>query len=175
MREWREDRSEKVRLDELLDNALASYCQAPETEGLERRVLAKVNERARRRPAGRFAMALAAAAALCWLLWWEMPKTAMHPPASKTTKPTEALLARTTPARDPVVVLPHANKKSGKPRRPAEPKLAQFPAPSPMSSEERALLRLVTGDPKNIPRELTHSGNPIEPLQIAAIEIKPLE
>lgn len=179
MREWRQDR-----LDEMLDDALASYGKAPEREGLERRVLAKVNERTMpARPSGRFVLAMgAAAAAACCLVWWEMPKMTMHPsPAAtttttpKTSKTEEALLAKTIPARDPTVVLSRPAKLRSRPKRSAEPKLPQFPTPSPMTGEERALLRLATGDTKAIPRELTHSGDPIEPLRMAAIEIKPLE
>jgi hypothetical protein len=177
MREWRQDR-----LDEMLDDALASYGEGSEREGLERRVLAKVNERAiRMRPRGRLAMAMgAAAAAVCLLFWWEMPKATVQPrlaitATSKASKTGEPLLVRTAPARDSAIVLPRATKLRSTPRRPVEPKLARFPAPSPMSSEERALLRLATGDPKDIPRELTHSGDPIQPLRMAAIEIKPLE
>lgn len=168
MRESRRDG-----LDDALDRALASYGEAPERDGLERRVLAKVNERAtRRHPVRGFAIAAigAAAAAVCWLLWPEMPKTAVHPKPAVT-----ALSMRTIPPRDAAVVLPRAAKRRHIPKKPVEPKLAQFPAPSPMSGEERALVRLATGDPKNIPRELMHSGDPIEPLRIEAIEIKPLE
>jgi hypothetical protein len=175
MREWQDP------LDEILDGALASYSKAPEREGLERRVLAKVNERPMRtHPLRRLAMPLGAAAAVCCLLWWAMPKMTIHPrgpiaAASKTGKTGEALIVRTIPAPASAVVLAHASKLSNTPKRSSAPKLSRFPAPSPMSSEERALLRLATGDPKYIPRELTRVGNRIEPLQIAAIEIKPLE
>jgi hypothetical protein len=169
MREGRQDP-----LDEMLDDALASYGEAPEREGLERRVLAKIDERAARtRPVRRCAMVVGAAAAVCCLLWWEMPKTTIQSrPAlattSKTRKTEQPLLART-------VIRPRATKQKTAGNRSVEPKLARFPAPSPMSAEERALLRLVTGDPKLIPLELTHPGSPIEPLRMAAIEIKPLE
>lgn len=176
MREWQD------RLDEMLDGALASYGEAPEREGLERRVLAKVNQRAqrRKRSIGRFAAPMGAAAAVCCLLWWAMPDMTTHPrrattAAPQTRKTGEALFVRTIPAPDSTIVPPAATKRRSVPKRPAAPKLSQFPAPTPMSSEERALLRLATGDPKYIPRELTRTGSHIEPLQIAAIEIKPLE
>lgn len=177
MREWPQDP-----LDEMLDDALASYGEASEREGLERRVLAKVNERTMcRRSIRRVVMAIgAAAAAVCCLFWWEMPKMTIHPrPAttttSKTRKAEEPVMARTIPARGSAVVPSRATKLRNTPKVSAEPKLARFPTPSPMSGEERALLRLATGDAKAVPRELTHSGDPIEPLRMAAIEIKPLE
>ena len=176
MREWQD------RLDEMLDGALASYGEAPEREGLERRVLAKVNERAlRRHPIRRFAAPVGVAAAVCCLLlWWAMPDITTHPrktitAASQMRKVGEVPSMRTIPAPDLAVVPPPAAKLRSTPKRPAAPKLSRFPAPSPMSSEERALLRLAMGDPKYIPRELTRSGSDIEPLRIAAIEIKPLE
>jgi hypothetical protein len=41
-------RDQRDELDDALDDALASYCVAPETEGLERRILVRVTERTRR-------------------------------------------------------------------------------------------------------------------------------
>jgi hypothetical protein len=175
MREWQD------RLDEMLDGALASYGEAPEREGLERRVLAKVNARAmRRRSIWRLAAPIGAAAAVCCLLWWAMPDMTTHPrraitAATQTGKAGETPFVQTIPRPDSAAVPPPAAKLRSTLKRPAAPKLSRFPAPSPMSSEERALLRLAMGDPKYIPRELTRSGSHIEPLQIAAIEIKPLE
>jgi hypothetical protein len=90
-------------------------------------------------------------------------------------KTEDALTARAISPRDFAVVLPRAAKSRRMRTEPAEPKLARFPTPSPMTSKEWALLRLVSGDAKNIPRELTHFGEPIEPIQLTAIEIKPLE
>ena len=175
MREWQD------RLDEMLDGALASYGEAPEREGLERRVLAKVNERAmRKHPIWRFAAPIGAAAAVCCLLWWAIPDMTTHPrraitAASQTRKAGEAPFVQTIPTPDLAVVPLSAAKLRSTRKRLAAPKLSRFPSPSPMSSEERALLRLAVGDPKYIPRELTRSDSRIEPLQIAAIEIKPLE
>ena len=168
MREWQDP------LDEILDGALASYSEAPEREGLERRVLAKVSQRAmRRRSIARFAAPIgAAAAAVCCLLWWATPDIATHPRPTITAADSAVVAS---PATRPPTTKPPTTKLRSTPKRPAAPKLSQFPAPTPMSSEERALLRLATGDPKYIPRELTRAGSDIEPLRIAAIEIKPLE
>jgi hypothetical protein len=175
------------RLDQVLDDALASYGEAPESEGLARRVLAQVTERTTRtRPARRLVMAIgAAAAAVCCLFWWETPKMTVDPLPASIIKPAmrkteDALTAQAISPRDFAVVLPRATKSGRTLTKPAEPKLARFPTPSPMTSKEWALLRLVSGDAKNIPRELTHFGEPIEPIQLTAIEltaieIKPLE
>lgn len=177
MREERQDR-----LDQALDDALASYGEAPESDGLERRVLARVTERTGRTlRTRRFTMAIgAAAAAMCCLFWWEMPKMTVDPLPASTVKPAvkKAEGASAVPAvapRDLAVVLPHVTKARRTRTKPAEPKLARFPTPSPMTRKERALLRLASGDAQYIPRELTHFGEPIEPIKVAAIEIKPLE
>src|SRR5690349_4508731 len=112
MREWQD------RLDEMLDGALASYGEAPEREGLERRVLAKVNQRAqrRRRSIRWLAAPIGAAAAVCCLLWWAMPDMTTHPgrattAAPQTRKAGEALFVRTIPAPDSRVVPPPAAKR----------------------------------------------------------------
>jgi hypothetical protein len=55
------------------------------------------------------------------------------------------------------------------------PKREVFPTPSPLSSEERALLAYAKHPPKQLPPELTELGGPIKPIQIASIQIKPLD
>jgi hypothetical protein len=50
--------------------------------------------------------------------------------------------------------------------------LSQFPAPSGLSGEERALVRLAQA--KSNLRQVTYLGHPVEQLYIAAIEIRPL-
>src|SRR5690242_18591691 len=117
MREWQD------RLDEMLDGALASYGEAPEREGLERRVLAQVNKRAiRRHSIGRFAAPIAAAAAAaCCLLWWAAPDRTTHPhqattATSQTRKTGEALFVRTIPAPESTVVPPPAAKRRRTPK-----------------------------------------------------------
>jgi hypothetical protein len=167
---------EQELLDEELDRALINYGNAPKREGLDQRVLARVGERAthaRRRLAKDFWMAtgLAAIAVGC-LFRWAPPKPATQKPATQS----QAVLMSEIPARrDLAIVLKQTTRRARFPKRPAPPMLAQFPAPAILGSEERALLRLAAGDAKNVPPELTHFGAPAEPIQITAIEIKPLE
>lgn len=169
------------RFDQMLDDALASYGVAPEREGLPQRILAQINERTMHKPPIRRLLIVigAAVAVVCCLFWWATPKTTMRlqstTATASITRKTEEKSVQTTPARDFAVVLPRPTTQRSIRRRSAEPKLARFPTPSPMTSEEHALLRLATGDMKDIPLELTHADDPIEPLQISAIEIKPLE
>lgn len=176
MDEWRDQ------LEEALDIALASYGAAPQREGLEQRILSRVSEPpSRRHFTGSLLMALAAAAAVTavCLSWWMMWTTVIqtHPPATAMLP-----LRKIEPPPAPAVLIPQpatVMASTGKPHRPrkkiTEPKLSRFPAPSPMTGEERALLELVVHHPKDIPPELSHLGGPVKPIYIAAVEIKPIE
>jgi hypothetical protein len=91
-------------------------------------------------------------------------------------------LRRVEPPRIPTVlspkpstVLASATQPHRSRRKITEPKLLRFPAPYLLTSEERALLELVAYNPKDIPQDLTHLGGPVKPIDIAAVEIKPIE
>ena len=168
-------RDQRDELDDALDDALASYCVAPETEGLERRILVRVTERTRRtHPTRPLAMAMGATvAAVIACLFWVAPKTAVQTlPANKTM----IALKDIEPPQIPTIAPVSASAASpGRIRKkPTEPKLSRFPTPAPLTSEERALIQLVTRVAKNNPRELTDLGRPVEPIHITAVEIKPL-
>lgn len=170
------------RLDEVLDDALASYCEAPETEGLERRTLARVTERARRtHRTSHFAMIIGAAmvAAMVCLLWLGAPNTALQTrPASTAMLAMRKIEAppriEKIPVPEPAAPVAIAAKPRRVRKEAAEPKLAQFPTPVPLTSEERALIQLVTSHAKDVPRELPYLGGPVKPIRITAVEIKPL-
>ncbi len=166
------------RLDEALDRALATYRQPPERVGFDGRILARVAERmdrARRLRRGLWFCAAATAAVILCLFCWPTRKAAIRTwPASTVKLKTNLLIAPLAPARDLELVLRHVTRRRA-PRIGTVQKLAQFPSPVRMGAEERALLRLATGDPKNIPPELTHPGRPVEPIQISEIVIKPLQ
>lgn len=168
------------RLDEALDLALTSYGATPQREGLERRILSRISESpSRTHSTGSFLMALAAAAviAVC-LSWWMMRTTVTQTrPATTATLPVHKIEPPPAPAvlvPRPATVLASTGKPHRARKKITEPKLSRFPAPSPMTSEERALLELVA-HPKDIPPELSHLGGPVKPIYIAAVEIKPIE
>ncbi len=172
-------REQRDRFDEALDMALTRYGEAPEREGLERRVLERVTKRmVPTSPIRSFAVSICTtAAAICCLLWWQTPKASVRTYPARTSMPAVRKVEtskRQVPARDYAIVPASATKRRPTLKRSGEPKLSQFPTPFPMSSEERALLQLTTRDAKDIPRELTAFGGPIEPIQITPIEIKPL-
>jgi hypothetical protein len=165
--------------DEALKSALMCYGQAPEREGLERRVLERVAERTARTARIR-SLALAfcvTTAAVCCLFWWQVPRAAVQ------IRPAKMVVAETAksetsklriPARDQEVVLPSPTKFRRTLKNSGDPKLSRFPKPIPVSSEDRALLRLVMRDTKDVSRELISVGDPIKPIEITALEIKPL-
>ena len=165
--------------DEALKSALIRYGQAPEREGLERRVLERVAERTARTARIRsLALALCVTtAAACCLFWWQIPRAAVQIRPPKMVVP-EMAKSETSklqiPVRDQEVVRPSATKFRQKLKKSGEPKLSRFPTPIPVSSEDRALLRLVMRDTKDISRELISVGGPIKPIEISALEIKPL-
>lgn len=168
-------------LDEALDVALTSYGAAPQREGLEQRILSRVSETpSRTHSTGSFLITLAAAAAVIavCLSWWMIRTTVIQPHPSTTAM---LPLHKIEPPPAAAVVVPEPATvlaSTGKPHRPrkktTEPKLSRFPAPSPMTSEERALLELVVHHPKDIPQNLTRPDGPIQPINVAAVEIKPI-
>jgi hypothetical protein len=174
-------REQRDQLDEALDDALASYGKAPEYEELERRILARVTERAKcKRPMRPLVMAFGAAlpVVMACLFWWVTSKTPLpNRPASTSILVLSEVKRPAIPSifvPEPAAVPVRAARQRRTPKKIAEPKLPQFPTPSPLTSEERALLRLASHDAKDSRRELTYLGSPIKPIQIAAVEIKPL-
>ena len=56
------------------------------------------------------------------------------------------------------------------------PRLPQFPAPAPMTNEERALLAFVARAPKQAQEALIDAQQQsVEPIRIEEIKIQPLE
>jgi hypothetical protein len=153
--------------DRLLDEALKAYVSQEPWPGLEERVLNRVRSAPKRRRFVwlRFALPLAAAACL-WLLF--MPRHEPAPPQTAAVVVEPALVERVEPP-PPVVVHP----KRALQKRPRYPKLDQFPAPAPLTEEERAFLRFVNAEPE-VATAIAAQTHNIEPIHIEAIEIKPL-
>ena len=173
MDKWRDQ------LDEALDDALASYGKGPKNPGLERRILARVTE-AHKNVYPTKALALAAGAAAialsaCLVLWVTPRMMVQTLPASnitRTSMKTKAPRTRTIPSSELPAALATVEKPRRIRKRTAEPKLPQFPAPSTLSSEERALVQLAQA--RDDLREVTYLERPLKPISIAAIEIRPI-
>ena len=168
------------RFDQELDDALASYSDAPIKEGLERRILARVTtNNTRTSPVMSLSLAVCAVAAMWCLIWWQTPDEAMRKHPIENTTPTlskiEPLKILPSPMPDGAILRTSAAKPKHIPKRVGEPKLPQFPTPFPMGSEERALLRLAMLKPDDMPPGPTSLASPIQPIEVTALEIKPLE
>ncbi len=170
------------RLEELLDKTLAEYVSAEPRPGLERRVLEYARSPIGSRgtfwnhPLSSWLSAvtiLLVAASTLWLGHRAQPPTpALHD--QKPSRVQRALLKPDSPSlAERVPVALHQRRKNRLNR--VLPKRDLFPSPSPLSSEERALLAYAEHPPKKLPPELTELGGPIKPIQIAAIEIQPLD
>jgi hypothetical protein len=168
-------------LDKELDDALTSYGKAPDNLGLQQRILVRVNTRTTRRRRMKLLTAATGMAALAagFLCWWVTPRVAVRTqPLIKTRlvfrKP-ESLDKRMIPLRngENVLTLAKGPRRSRKQR--AEPKLPQFPMASSVGSEERALVQLAMYKAEHATEESSYLGGPVTPIQIPAVDIKPIE
>lgn len=152
-----------------LDAALARYAAVEPRAGLEQRVLARL--RAENAPSARFewqrwAVAVVAVAAVLAVWSGRRPAGVDVNPATmqhQTAKAGGSLLATVatgdsgkTKTHDPLergLVTAHAQlrrkPKSARANADAAPRLAQFPAPEPLTEQEKLLIRFVENDPED--------------------------
>lgn len=161
-------------LSRMIDQALSSYVAEQEPRGLDRRVLLHVREgvtKRRHRLVGWFAIALAAACCTAFMLFvsGHGSQAVQAPPRLKVTPHTARVQQiETRPAAMP---RPRAVRASIARSKHHLPKLNQFPAPTPMTNEERALMAV--REHGATPLFANTSGN-INPIQIEPLDIKPL-
>ena len=150
-------------LDQLLNEALATYSSAEPRPGIQQRVLRHIRTAAApRRPWWQLAAIAVPALATLWLIsiHHAVPVQAPAPPA--TLPP--PVIAHVDPPVAPV------------PQRPVRTRRREaFPRPAPLSAEERALVALAIQFPQQAP-ELVKPAEPrpIEPIEIPKLEISPL-
>lgn len=165
-------------LDNLIDGALSGYSSVDPMEGLEDRVLLRVHAAgtARRSPwPYRLGFAFAALAGLVflWLAW--------QPQSGITNAPRKVVVFKAPPmAAEPPHVSPVQVRRVARlKRRPVArqlPKEEFFPAPVPITDEERALVAWVRRAPmeaKQAFADLRKRSD--EPVVIEAIQIPPLQ
>ena len=159
---------ERDQIESRLDDALASYSRQEPRPGLERRVLDRIHAGAASRIAfPRWAWAIPAAACLLWagILWTRHVATPDRAPVTHMA----AARAPAPPRAETPPVVNRPRKKK------ALPKLPQFPAPAPITNEERALLAFVTGAPKEAQEALIDAQqHSAEAIRIEEIKIQPL-
>lgn len=166
-------------LDRMIDGALASYSGAEPLAGLEERVLNRVRVAEAERPRLRLWRWVLVGSVLAALVVVAIVLRTQRNPAPKTNDiarvETLAPLVQ-TPAREAPRVAP-TRRGVGKVFQPKRlPKLEQFPAPAPLTAEERALLAFVERSPKDAQQafaDLQKRTN--ERIEIEAIQIPPLQ
>jgi hypothetical protein len=161
-------------LDRRIDNALAGYAGAEPLAGIEERVVRRVRVASRRRAFGWAAAIAVAAGLVAAVIVVRAPQHAM--PKSNVIARVETVSPpRPVPVAEKPRVVPVHRVKSRVLRPGPLPKQEQFPAPTPLTAEERALLALVEHHPaeaQHVFAELQKSGEPIE---IQPIQIPPLQ
>ncbi len=164
---------ERDRLDEWIDGALRGYSDAEPLARIEDRVLNRVRAaRTARRRSWRLAFAVPALAALVvvvWIVWRQQPAVAPPQVPVAAIKP-PAVLA------PPVVSSVPVAKRRHRPVRHPLPMHEYFPAPSPVTAEEKALFAWA----RRSPAEAQHAFADLRrrnegPIVIQKIEIAPLE
>lgn len=174
---------ERDDLDRLLDAALLTYAEPG--PALATNVLAQVSARRaiERRVLWLWGTGLASAAAAAVLLAVIAP---LHTPMAPHTAPriqtpippTSALAERPAIAIPTHRTVPHTHPMMAHTITASAPLPKQeiFPAPSPLSDQEQALVRLISALPTTQQEHLMQTQKqPVEPLHIAAISIPPLE
>ena len=174
-------------LEEMIDAAIPGYSQVDPPAGLEQRVLARslasspIGERSVRRFAWQWSLAIPAIACLLIVLFLTGRRS--RPPQipvstakniSTTPAPTAAVVP-TSPerhnARIPSRSLPLQGARTPQPL----PKQDVFPSPSPLTSEEAAMVALTRAQGPISPQIADNEAEvKIPEVRIAELEIKPL-
>jgi hypothetical protein len=157
-------------LDRTIDSALAGYSDAEPLAGLEDRVLHRVRlaEAGRRRVLGwAVVIAVAASVVMAAIVVW-----APRHSESKIYIVGLPAVARPVPAAEKPRVAPKQRVKSHRLRPRPLLKQNQFPAPTPITTEERAVLAFAELSPKDAEDAFRKRSD--EPIEIQPIQIPPL-
>ena len=187
--------NQSEQFDCVLDEALACYGEAEPLAGIEERVLRRLSQRSRKRTSSlgwRFATGLLTATLLVAVLLvlrdpsyrppvektrLAEPPVQKVPPLSPATNFSEILNSTNAdkfyPATPPSGTFARPRRYAAEASQEARPLTAvrePFPAPTPLTPSERALMTLAEADPQAL-RTLSRAETEIA---IAPIEIKPL-
>jgi hypothetical protein len=186
---------EKDDLDLLIDSALATYADPGPDSGLENRVLAAlsaihaepptvITPRPRRWLPWAIAVPIAAGLLFLWLsIARNKPLPASEPQQARQSAPGPIAppaapsneVRRAVPRRHPVRI-PQPSSSVQTAQAAPLPKLDVFPTPQPLTTEERALVGVVTETPLPAREALVEAQSlDHQPIRIAEIHIPPLE
>ena len=162
--------SEMPDLNRILDEALSGYCATEPPPGLQRRVLARV--RAGRRTSRLTwwtAVPAVAALSLAFLLL-RAPDAPSPRPVRVHNNPPRSIATAPRPASAPA----RTARGEAVRRQQAVSVPARFPAPAPLSTEERLLVDLQSRRPAEVWPLLAGTNASLEPVSIDEIRIEPL-
>jgi hypothetical protein len=163
-------------LDQILDSALAGYSARQPWPGIDERVIARLRGQKRQDAWLRWVVPVPVLAAIVMIIAYLVEPEARHvnvaPPVVQRPVPVErhdeqpqpaAIIAKVPPLhRAPAI-------------RPNVLKAPVFPAPSPLTAEERALIQLAASNPEVLQNAQISRQHGNEPLTVQPINIPPLE
>ena len=155
-------------LDRMIDGALASYSDAEPLAGIEQRLVNRVHAVRNRRRWLAWGVGAAVTASVVVGMSWSGHKTIRE----KTPVAVARVRRQASPPKTAVISAPRARvrvKRAARPR--ALPKLEQFPTPTPLTAEERALVAFVRGNEEEARQVLAANEDRI---QIEGIQIQRL-
>ena len=161
-------------LDKILDNALASYPREEPRPGVESRVLNRIRASRQERRFAWLRWAVTIPAFACLLLlaltfWSKRDST----PKRSNPAPIIAKAAPLAPIAPAGVQMSVSRPRL---KRLPVPKPEQFPTPTPLTDEERALLAFVARSPKQAEEVFADAKNrSAGPIEIKEIQIEPLQ
>jgi len=172
----RNDRNEDGKLDRTLDALLSAYSSAEPRPGLETRILAQVREASGRRKAWSVRwmwIGAAFAAAVIVLAIYlsrpalrpQVPEIVRQPAPAEKIQPSPAPRISSPPTTETVGQKRDPQQDKARNRRIGQSQLADlrqevFPAPVPLSQQEKLLLRYLSGTPRE---EVIAQSRPDEP------------
>lgn len=152
------EQDQRRHVDELLDSLLATYSDAEPRPGMETRLLANLRTASRQQIdnqawAWKWLLAGAAAVgvvAVLFAVYWSRTPVVPPPKIQMAGPPTRPLAPGTSPPHESGhrknrrVALPDAPPSA----RPEEVREALFPTPTPLSEQERLLMRYLAATPR---------------------------
>jgi hypothetical protein len=165
---------DRYELDRILDTALVSYCAQQPRPGIEQRVIAGLFGTKQHESWVRWLIPVPVlAGVLAIVAYW--------PDAEPTRVKVPQRVVQGTARAEPDAHLPvpvQAKAVVSRKRRAMQPvveKAAVFPMPSPLTAEERALMRLAASNPDVLQNVQVWQQQRNQPLTVEPIKIAPLE
>jgi hypothetical protein len=162
--------------DDLLDRALASYVDEEPDASLRTRILAQLDDAARRPRWIWWSGTLAASAAALLIAFLLHP--AAHPGNGIAGTPQSAALPSTAAAAVPQGTVRRRAvstvRRKNKVNPPTLPRSDSFPSPTPLTAEESLLLKFATEHPAQAQQVLTITAQDRAPLDTKPLSIEPI-